>query len=109
MEIAIMKNATYVKGSTKKGMKLLEKSASCCWNSLHSLYDTWSDAKDEAFDECYLDYLNTDMHLAFGVGNANTFSFTASWLGKVTGGEYDGEEACFIKTKKNLYIVLLNV
>ena len=30
----------------------------CCWSSLHNIYDSWSDAKQKAFDWCWEQYAN---------------------------------------------------
>ena len=40
---------------------------------------------------------------AFGVGNANSFGFTASWL-----ETKDGEDVMRIETKDNSYLLWLN-
>ena len=74
----------------------------CCWGSLHNLYDSWSTAKEEAYNQCWEMYLETENHEAFGVGNANTFGFTASWL-----GTKNGEDILRIETKDNSYLVWL--
>jgi hypothetical protein len=47
---------------------------------LRGIYDTWSTAKQNAYDWCVNEYVNDENSSDFGVGNANTFSFTASWL-----------------------------
>ena len=91
------------KASTKRGQQLIAMGERCCWSSLHNLYDTWSQAKEQAFDWCWEQYLNDENHSAFGVGNANSFGFTASWL--LT---KNGEDAMRIETKDNSYLVWLD-
>lgn len=75
------------KASTKRGQALISMGERCCWGSLHNLYDSWSDAKQQAF----------------GVGNANSFGFTCSWL-----AIKDGENIMRIETKDNSYLVWLD-
>lgn len=75
----------------------------CCWNSLHNLYEKWSDAKERAFNRCWELYRKGENSTAFGVGNANSFGFTASWL-----ETKDGEDVMRIETKDNSYLLWLN-
>lgn len=91
------------KASTKRGQQLIAMGNSCCWKSLHNLYEHWSKAKEQAFNWCHEQYCNDQNSTGFGVGNANTFGFTASWL--LT---KDGEDAMRIETKDNSYLVWLN-
>ena len=91
------------KASTKRGQQLISMGERCCWGSLYNLYSTWSQSKQRAYDYCYDEYLKSDNHTAFGVGNANTFGFTASWLCTI-----NGENAMRIETKDNSYIVCLD-
>ena len=89
--------------STKTGKRIYDMGCHCCWFSLHNLYDTWSDAKERAYNWCYDQYRNDENSSAFGIGNANCFSFTASWL-----CTYKGEEVLRVETYRNSYIVFLN-
>lgn len=91
------------KASTKKGQQLLDRANSCCWSSLHNLYDSWSTAKQNAFDWCWEQYCKDENSTAFGIGNANTFGFSASWLLTV-----NGENACRLETKDNSYLIWLD-
>ena len=90
------------KVSSSTGKKLYNMGNTCCWPSLYNLYDRWSHAKEEAFDDCWEKYLGTENRCAFGVGNANSFGFTASWL-----GTKDGEDIMRIETKDNSYLLWL--
>ena len=92
-----------LKASTKAGQRVLAMRSRCCWNSLYNIYDSWSEAKQKAFDWCYEQFCNDEDSEAFGIGNANSFGFTASWL--LT---YEGEDALRVETKDNSYIVLLD-
>lgn len=75
----------------------------CCWSSLHNLYDSWSTAKEAAYNRCWQMYMETENREAFGVGNANTYGFTASWL-----GTKNDEDIMRVETKDNSYLVWLN-
>lgn len=92
-----------VKGSTKRGQQLIAMGSNCCHTTLSELYDKWSRAKEEAYKWCCKEYYNSENARGFGIGNANTFGFTASWLCTI-----DGEEVMRIETKDNSYIVWLN-
>ena len=91
------------KASTKRGQSLIDMGTRCCWQSLHNLYDSWSNAKQRAYDYCWEQYCNDNESTAFGVGNANSFGFTASWL-----FVKDGENVMRIETKDNSYLVYLD-
>ena len=89
--------------STARGKQIYDMGVKCCWSSLSNLYDKWSVAKENAFNWCWDQYRNDENSEMFGVGNANTFGFTASWL--LT---KDGEECMRVETKNNSYLVYLN-
>ena len=57
----------------------------------------------KAFDWCWEQYVNDNQSTAFGVGNANSFGFTCSWL-----AIKDGENIMRIETKDNSYLVWLD-
>lgn len=89
--------------SSARGKQIYEMGNRCYAPLLSYLYDNPSYAKEKAFDWCYEQYLKSENANCFGVGNANTFSFTASWLCK-----YHNEEVLRVETKDNSYIVYLN-
>lgn len=89
--------------SSSRGKKVYDMGITCCWGSLYNLYDRWSQAKQTAFDSCCEQYAETENSSSFGVGNANTFGFTASWL-----GTKDGEDIMRVETKDTSYLVWLN-
>ena len=89
--------------STKRGKQLIYMGGRCCWSSLHELYNSWSQEKQQAFDRCYEQYLNDNQSTAFGVGNATSYGFTCSWL-----AVKDGEDIMRIETKDNSYLVWLD-
>ena len=89
--------------SSSRGKKLYDMGKTCCWRSLCNLYDRWSPAKQVAFDSYWEQYVETENRGAFGVGNANTFGFTASWLGTKS-----GEDIMRVETKDNSYLIWLD-
>lgn len=92
-----------LKGSTKAGQQIIAKGEAWEGNTLYQVYDRWSSDKQDAFDRCYNDYLNTEEHSAFGICSHNAWMFSVSWLGL-----YNKENALFYRTNKNDYIVLLD-
>ena len=91
------------KASTKRGQQLIAMGNRCVYTRLSDIYTTWSQAKQNAYDYCYNEFLKSDNHTGFGVGNANTFGFTASWLCTI-----NSENAMRIETKDNSYVVWLD-
>ena len=91
------------KYSTARGKQIYNMGVRCCWPSLNNLYDKWSYEKEKAFDWCWEQFINDENHSDFGVGNANSFGFTASWL--LT---KNGEDCMRVETKDNSYLVYLN-
>lgn len=89
--------------SSARGKQLYRMVTTFCCGSLYNLYDRPSLAKQAAFDYCWEQYMATESHEAFGVGNANTFGFTASWLGTM-----NGEDITRVETKDNSYLIWLN-
>lgn len=88
--------------SSSRGKNIYEMGCKCCWTSLRNLYEKWSPEKENAFNWCWYQYCNDENSSDFGVGNANTFGFTASWL--LTKG---GEDCMRVETRNNSYLVYL--
>lgn len=91
-----------LKLSTKRGMEVYKMGCTCMWSGLNNIYDRWSEAKQNAYDECWNEYIKDKNAYGFGIGNANTFGFTCSWLSKI-----DGEEVMIVKTRLSDYLVWL--
>lgn len=89
--------------STSRGRQIYDMGNRCCWLDLRNVYSKWSDAKEEAFNRCWDMYINDENSSDFGIGNANSFGFTASWL-----AEKDGENILRVETKDNSYLVWLD-
>ena len=95
--------ATIIKGSTKRGQQLIASGSHYEGTFLDQVYDSYSQAKENAFDYCWDKYTHTPNSSAFGICSHNTYQFTVSWV-----GTYEGENAMFIETASNSYIVLLD-
>ena len=92
-----------VKGSTKRGQALITTGTNWEGNTLNQVYNSWSSAKQAAFDACYDDYLATPEHDGWGICSHNSNFFSVSWFGK-----YYNENAMFLRTGRTEYIVLLD-
>lgn len=91
-----------LKASTKKGQEIIRRGVQYIGASLNQVYDSWSQAKENAYNWCWEEYCNTQESSCFGICSANTFGFTVSWL-----GVKDGEIILRYETKDNSYIVWL--
>ena len=92
-----------IKYSTKRGKALVESANRCTAKYLNQIYDSWSQAKQNAYDYCLDLYYASENHELFGIGNQNTFGFTARWFCDI-----DGEPVCRIETRESSYAVYLN-
>lgn len=88
--------------STKAGKRIYEMGCRYDARFLSQIYDSYSKAKENAYEWCWSEYLKTDEHDAFSICSHNTFGFTCSWVGK-----QDGEEIMRYETPKNSYLVWL--
>ena len=59
------------KASTKRGQQLVAMGERCRYAQLSCLYESWSVAKQKAFDQCWEQYVNDNQSTAFGIGSAN--------------------------------------
>lgn len=74
-----------VKLSTKRGKDLFERGSKWDGNTLNQIYDTWSQAKQQAYDRCYDEYLESHNNDAFSIISHNSFGFSVSWLCTIDG------------------------
>lgn len=95
--------ATIIKASTKRGQNLIENGSRWEGTCLYQVYDNWSASKEKAWNWCYDKYLATPEHSDFGIYSHNTFQFCVLWVGL-----YEGENAMFLETSSNSYVVLLD-
>ena len=92
-----------LKASTKAGQNIIAKASVYDARWLHQIYDTYSAAKERAYNWYYEQFLQTENSEAFSICSHNTFGFTCSWL-----GTKDGENILRYETKDNSYIVYLD-
>ena len=90
------------KASTSKGKRVINMAIRCNSTTLEELYETYSNKKQQAYDDCYESFIREEGY-NFRVGNANTFGFTACWL--VSGEDF---ETLRVETKDNSYRVILD-
>ena len=89
-----------VKLSTKRGKALYERGSIYDGYTLNQIYDTWSVAKQKAYDWCYEQYLTSENATAFSIISHNSFGFSVSWLCTI-----DGHDGMRIETPRNSYFV----
>ena len=89
--------------SSAIGNKLYERGSHYDGYYLSQVYDRPSIAKQQAFERCYDEYVNTENSESFSICSHNTFGFTCSWL-----GTKDGENIMRYETKDNSYLIWLD-
>lgn len=88
-----------IKASTALGKRLVAIGQNWDGIFLNQVYNTWSDAKQEAWDKYYNEYCNTEGAEQFSICSHNTFYFTCSWFTP------DGMR---LETSKNSYLVVFD-
>lgn len=91
-----------LKFSTRRGKEVYKMSLSCQHTNLNDLYKHPSVAKINAYNKYLNEYRKTENSHSFGVGNANSFGFTAAWYGKENDDFF-----LRVETKNNSYKVWL--
>lgn len=89
--------------SSYKGKQIVERASHVEGYELRDVYNTWSIAKEHAFEWCYNQYIKTENHARFLICSHNSQAFTCAWF-----GEKDGERILRYETKDNSYIVYLD-
>ena len=92
-----------LKASTKAGQNIIAKASNYDGFWLRDVYDTWSTAKERAYNWCYDQFLQTENSEEFSICSHNTFGFTCSWFGTKA-----GENILRYETKDNSYLVWLD-
>lgn len=95
--------STIIKGSTKRGQELIKRASVYEGYYISDVYDRASNAKEASWRECHDKYCNTTHAHGFHICSHNTFQYSVAW-----NGIHNGEEATFIETANNSYIILLN-
>lgn len=89
--------------STSRGKQIYNMGNTCYAKCLERLYTRPSRQKELAYEACWNEYCSDENSEDFGLGNANSFGFTCSWL-----TTKNGEDVMIVKTKYNDYLVWLN-
>lgn len=84
---------------SKKGLQVLASASRWDGNTLNQVYDRWSDAKQEAYDEAWEMYCNSRHGCSFSICSHNSFGFTVSWL---------HDDGCTFLTRSTEYLVIYN-
>ena len=92
-----------LKASSFKGKQIMERGSVYDAYTLSQVYDNYSHAKENAYNWCFNEYLETENHEGFSICSHNTFGFTCSWF-----GTKDGENIMRYETKDNSYLVWLD-
>ena len=90
--------------NSARGKDIISRGSRYAGKTLHQVYSSWSNAKEEAYNRCVEKYQNIPEHDAFSICSANTYGFTCSWPGLWI----NGQSALFFETKDNSYVVLFN-
>ena len=92
-----------LKASTKKGQEIIARGSIHKGTILSEVYDNWSSRKENAFDWCRAQYIETENSTGFSICSHNTFMFTCSWV-----GTKDDENIMRYETPSNSYLVWLD-
>ena len=84
---------------SKKGQEVLSLASQWDGYTLNQIYDRWSEAKQQAYDEAWEMYCNSRHGNSFGICSHNTFGFTLSWL---------HDDGCTVLTRSTEYLVIFN-
>lgn len=105
-------NTTIIKGSTKRGQSLLAGASTFLGTDLFDVYGTVSRAKYNALCDCKEMYDDMGGY-NFRITNRNSYRFTVAWECEylyvdTKTGECVEERATVVRTKDNLYVILLD-
>lgn len=92
-----------LKGSTKAGQSVIARASFCEGYTLHDVYNSFSQAKDNAYHWCAMEFHDTKNAHDFHICSHNTFGFTVAWQGKI-----NDENILRYETKDNSYLVWLD-
>ena len=84
---------------SKKGQEVLAIASHWDGYTLNQIYNRWSDAKQEAYDEAWKMYCNSRHGNSFGICSHNKFGFTVSWF---------HDDGCTVLTSSTEYLVIFN-
>ena len=85
--------------NTKRGQAIIESASRYEGTELHDVYERWSLAKQQAYDEAWQMYCNSRHGSAFGICSHNCMMFTVSWV---------SDDGIHFLTSSTEYLVILN-
>lgn len=91
---------TKVKGFSKKGQYLMRRYDNMRGKTLSDIYKTWSNKKQEAFDECRAKFEADENARNFKIDDGGSYFFVAAWETIM-----DNEYVINYETYANTYIV----
>lgn len=91
-----------LKASTKTGYRWILSARNNEGSKLSDIYGRYSAKKEEAWKNCYKEYLNNVYSENFRIISHNSNFFTVAWE------EYGKEPKLHIETASNSYVILLN-
>ena len=86
-----------VKKETAKGKRLLTSALRYEGVYLNQVYDSWSYAKEKAWDYCYKLFCDDPTATEFSICSHNSFTFSCSWI---------CEEGVRLETANNSYLII---
>ena len=92
-----------LKASTKAGQNIIERAKENIGTHLTDVYGTYSRAKEQAYNWCREEYVNTENSNYFHICSANIFCFTVAWYGTM-----NSENILRFETRDNSYLVWLD-
>ena len=103
---------TILKGSTKEGQRYINTARYIAGRTLYDVYNSFSKAKDDAYDWCMRrmeDFDGDNFHIT----GANCNFFTVAFEGEIKyidpkTGEVTDEEVVVVETASSEYVVLVN-
>lgn len=91
------------KASTKSGARWIVSAKKEEGYRLSDVYGSYSTAKTQAYENCFLKYVSANKSKNFRIFSHNSFGFSVAWEEFI-----ENEEYLHIETPQNTYIVALN-
>ena len=96
----------FFKANTSRGENYLLATQYSIGEKLRDVYKSWSSAKQDAYDDCWGDYIETPNHHDFRITGKSSNFFTVAWDGHYIDDEGVAYYARFIRTYANKYIII---
>jgi len=93
------RNVVVLSAETKKGQSVIAIGSHWEGDTLYQVYDKWSSAKQQAFDDAWDMFRNSRHGESFGICSHSCQAFTVSWL---------SDDGLTVLTPKTEYLVIFN-